>query len=111
MNKEVKKLWLEALRSGDYKQGCNLLRSRNDEFCCLGVLCDLAYKAGIVEEPEITELGDYMYERDVSLLPPKVSKWSGGVGAMGDYDGTSLVNDNDVGKTFEEIAAIIEANF
>lgn len=42
MRKELKEKWLEALRSGKYKQGRGELRSVNDEFCCLGVLCDVS---------------------------------------------------------------------
>lgn len=42
MDKEWKKKWLEALRSGKYKQGQNELRSKDNSFCCLGVLCDIA---------------------------------------------------------------------
>lgn len=33
--------WVDALRSGEYKQGKHVLRSTRDEFCCLGVACDL----------------------------------------------------------------------
>lgn len=40
MNQKIKKKWIEALRSGKYKQGKTLLRSAN-KFCCLGVLCDI----------------------------------------------------------------------
>ena len=46
MNKEYKKLWLEALRSGDYKQARGRLMDVDDDFnktyCCLGVLCKVA---------------------------------------------------------------------
>lgn len=42
MKPEVKKLWLEALRSGAYKQGFGGLRiAEKDTYCCLGVLCDV----------------------------------------------------------------------
>lgn len=41
MNQEIKAKWLEALRSGRYKQGVGCLRSDKDEYCCLGVLCDV----------------------------------------------------------------------
>lgn len=42
MNPDIKALWLEALRSGLYRQGRGRLRrSRNNTFCCLGVLCDV----------------------------------------------------------------------
>ena len=41
MKPEIKTRWLEALRSGRYKQGRSALRTSNNEFCCLGVLCDI----------------------------------------------------------------------
>jgi hypothetical protein len=34
---EIKTLWVEALRSGYYKQGKNVLKD-NNRYCCLGVL-------------------------------------------------------------------------
>lgn len=40
MNAEVKKQWVDALRSGKYKQGKGMLRSYDDKYCCLGVLLD-----------------------------------------------------------------------
>ncbi len=37
---KFKAKWLEALRSGDYKQGYNgELLDGNDNYCCLGVAC------------------------------------------------------------------------
>ena len=45
MTPELKARWVAALRSGEYEQGGGALRrsrpQRPDEFCCLGVLCDL----------------------------------------------------------------------
>jgi hypothetical protein len=35
------KEWVEALRSGEYNQITGRLRSQQDGFCCLGLLCDL----------------------------------------------------------------------
>ena len=43
MKQEIKEKWVSALRSGEYKQGKEGLRIYN-EFCCLGVLCDLYIK-------------------------------------------------------------------
>lgn len=47
MNQEIKAKWVAALRSGEYKQGKTYLQNRDNTFCCLGVLCDLARKAGV----------------------------------------------------------------
>jgi hypothetical protein len=41
MNPVVKEKWITALKSGKYQQGRGQLRSFNDKFCCLGVLCDI----------------------------------------------------------------------
>lgn len=41
MDADVKKKWVEALRSGDYKQGRAMLRPSKDRYCCLGVLCEV----------------------------------------------------------------------
>lgn len=41
MNPEWKKKWVEALRSGKYKQGKEAL-CFGDKYCCLGVLCEIA---------------------------------------------------------------------
>lgn len=38
MNKEAKQLWIDALRSGKYKQGKGCLMDTNNAYCCLGVL-------------------------------------------------------------------------
>lgn len=34
--------WIAALRSGAYKQGTGMLRNIDNNFCCLGVACDLS---------------------------------------------------------------------
>jgi hypothetical protein len=40
MNPEVKAGWIAALRSGKYEQGKSYLH-RGNEYCCLGVLCEI----------------------------------------------------------------------
>jgi len=43
MNPELKAKWVEALRSGKFKQGQSRLHDNNaDTYCCLGVLCVVA---------------------------------------------------------------------
>lgn len=42
MDQEIKKQWLDALRSGKYAQGKSKLKNvSNGEYCCLGVLCEV----------------------------------------------------------------------
>ncbi len=46
MDQKIKKLWLEALRSGVYQQSTSALYYAGSEidhsgYCCLGVLCDV----------------------------------------------------------------------
>lgn len=43
MDKELKAKWVEALRSGDFKQTQSVLHDpQNNSYCCLGVLCKVA---------------------------------------------------------------------
>lgn len=54
MKPHVKAAWLEALRSGRYKQGKGCLRSgppEDSDFCCLGVLCDLGERKAWSQAP------------------------------------------------------------
>ena len=53
MRKDLKKKWIEALRSGRFKQGKNALKT-NDKHCCLGVLCEVV----------ITEAGIFRFLRN-----------------------------------------------
>lgn len=41
MDEKMKKKWTNALRSGEYRQGRQALKTRDGAFCCLGVLCDI----------------------------------------------------------------------
>ena len=48
MKRDIAEKWVAALRSGEYRQGVGLLQAPNTkEFCCLGVLCELAIKDGV----------------------------------------------------------------
>jgi hypothetical protein len=40
IDSDLKERWVAALRSGDYEQGKDTLKSDN-KFCCLGVLLDI----------------------------------------------------------------------
>lgn len=75
MNQRVKKLWVDALRSGEYKQGFEALRSPDDEFCCLGVLCDLYSKEKTIPWDD-TNGGSYTHEGGISFPSQNVKDWA-----------------------------------
>jgi hypothetical protein len=41
MRPELFNQWIDALESGEYKKGKYYLKDNYNQFCCLGVLCDL----------------------------------------------------------------------
>lgn len=43
MKKEWADKWVKALRSGEFKQGIGALKDKNNNYCCLGVLCAIAF--------------------------------------------------------------------
>lgn len=107
MNPDVKARWVEALRSGNYKQGKQALYHAG-RFCCLGVLCDLAVKDEAVEKS-----GEgFGSEKDgfAKLLPPtSVLKWAGVERGFTRDVLNDLATKNDDGVSFAEIADAIEA--
>lgn len=129
MNPEIKAKWLEALRSGEYQQGRERLKSpdSNPRYCCLGVLCDLAVKEGVARWDDSVVIDEHVAidaagRRAWAELPFGVAVWAGVVDSGGDPDGNPWVDDpahdgerntlaslNDSGVSFREIADIIEA--
>lgn len=81
MNPEIKSKWVAALRGGEYRQGVASLRhqgTKGDEFCCLGVLCDLHSKeTGGKWSDEPTCAGEFRYGTETLLLPKPVIDWAG----------------------------------
>lgn len=86
MNKEIKKLWLAGLRSGNYAGGRGALRrpvaGGPDEFDALGVLVDLAADQGVVTRdlvdcPKLGRVYEYGSRRTAVVLPPEVMEWAG----------------------------------
>lgn len=115
MNPEVKTKWLAALRSGQFKQGRGRLARvtpEGEEFCCLGVLCELAVQEGVAKRKLDWEI--FVYDFSEHYLPETVAEWSGlddGQGCRpGTFDSLSVLND-DRCYTFDQIADIIEAEF
>jgi hypothetical protein len=107
---EVQKQWVAALRSGVYQQGNVQLRSEEDRYCCLGIACELAVEAGVIEPPR-KGLDCFYYGDHSALLPEVVLKWMDLRTVSGGFygQGQSLAAMNDNGATFEEIADFIES--
>ena len=127
MKKEVANLWIAALLSGDYEQAAGTLVEVDgisgdiNGYCCLGVLCDLAVKAGAKVDygaPELIDDGpgpgvhwsNARYDGADALLPTSVREWAGMRSTDGalDLEGDeTLAVMNDDGATFQRIAEVI----
>ena len=116
MNADMKQKWVEALRSGRYKQGQQHLRQRDKQgmplYCCLGVLGEVYDHHRWIGDSYGSAPGEEYYPSSDAVLPYEV------VTALGLYDLTDegmdvqdhLANMNDNGQDFTEIADYIEEN-
>jgi hypothetical protein len=111
LDPELKAKWLDALRSGKYKQGQAVLRTSEECFCCLGVLGDIAaptlWATTITSENE-AHISCYAFAslHDNEMLR---EEWLADHGLTIDQ-AVNLASMNDCGKSFAEIADFIEAN-
>lgn len=115
MNKDIKSQWVDALRSGKYTQGRGALRDKNDHFCCLGVLSELAAEAGVVEASQISKRNGWNY---IDVTGPATYSYTQIIGAVAQWAGMdevervfcnqTLASDNDSGMSFDDIADKIE---
>ena len=115
---EIKARFVEALRSRKYPQGRYRLRSR-DNFCCLGVLGDLAVQDGLASWEENALIVDNSYYKE--LFPGQLLSWACESNPANPNEGTDFplfkngpnkdslagANDED-GMSFEEIACLVE---
>jgi hypothetical protein len=106
MNENAKK-WVEALRSGEFKQARERLR-KDRAFCCLGVACELYRR-----DTGLGTWNQYGFKSPSDLsedvLPIDVQRWLELAGPSGQYATSGLATDNDRGAPFEEIANTIES--
>lgn len=124
LKKKVKDRWVKALRSGKYTQGQEKLRDKDDNFCCLGVLCDLHAKAHELPEKKKPIKNWYYSYGGQSEFPPKsVWEWAVKAGHPNVNETGELTKNcynvcdtlegklskfNDSGKSFNWIASYIE---
>jgi len=117
MNENAKK-WIEALRSGKFQQAhaslCLIDEEGEKRYCCLGVACELAVDAGVIPPARESE-GRFFYADQRTNLPVVVAEWLGLATTAGVYNTLldsgerSLIGLNDTGKSFAEIADVIES--
>lgn len=111
MKKEIADMWVKALESGEYKQGKGQLRDIENNFCCLGVLCNLHAQTHPKTAAKQINIGEYC--EMTGFLPENVIRWSGMSSDEGSYGDMKLslfwLNDN--GYSFQEIAQIIRENW
>lgn len=103
MNSEMKANWLKALRSGEYEQCKGRLRLGNG-YCCVGVLCNISGQGKWMEGQILRNLQEYVYlgKRISYPIGPKL------IDNVAVND--AIVNMNDGGKSFAEIADYLETN-
>ncbi len=112
MKKSIMEKWVAALRSGDYYQGSHQLRNEMNEFCCLGVLCNLHAMEHPWSAATQTNPTEYLGRYDTPNY--KVLEWAGmdSRNELGEFkNGLCLTEMNDEGMTFNEIADVIEKKY
>jgi len=105
MDKELKKKWVDALRSGKYEQGRGYLCNEG-LYCCVGVLAEIK---GIPKHKAEASDSLYLYQGQKNMLPA-ITLYELG---LTDDKVHVLVDMNDGGhnhngKSFIEIANYIE---
>jgi len=107
MNPKIKRRWLQALRSGKYTQGKNVLHKiKSDEYCCLGVLCEIAVKDKIIPPPEVETVRNRRcssYDEEARFPSEKVLNWAG----LDGYAAQRIAEVNDSSDSFEEVIPTI----
>lgn len=96
---ENQRRWIEALESGQYKQRQSYLRDWHDNFCCLGVACEV-----IGMKAEISENDFAQYDGQISVAPKKVVEEMELYNNYGEGPEYSLTDLNDMGYDFHYIA-------
>lgn len=126
MNRTRIREWIKLLRSGEFKQTPGALRTGHTrtsrKHCCLGVVCELySVRVGGFWEENNTFVADYNPELldydsetgetyndgavdDESSLPSPVREWLD----LHHQDEGALINLNDDGYSFSQIADVLE---
>lgn len=117
MRKTIAMKWARALESEKYRQGRGALKS-GSQFCCLGVLCEIAPKGTVKTKLKPKGARDTAYDGMTGVPPASVKKWAGLAcdnptlePTLGTLKGRATRLNDDVKLTFNEIAALIRKNW
>lgn len=104
MQPELKKKWVEALRSGEYRQGRDrLYDATTGSHCCLGVLAE------VCEFPRDDAKHNGYYSFGGFVLVSSLGPINSVVG-LNNLETSKLIDMNDSGRSFNSIADWIEEN-
>jgi hypothetical protein len=104
LDQNIKIKWVSALRSGKYQQGKGVLRSSDNTYCCLGVLCDILNPEKWKYQKCNLHISMMGWSGETSKLPlPTLGEVE-----MNELEMNELICMNDVGQSFAEIADFIE---
>lgn len=126
MYQEIAKDWADSLRSGQYQQGFNRLRTEQNGYCCLGVLT-ARYIAKTGRGSWVPNPNSRCYNfvgddgcNGLYSLPKEVIEWAGikpgntscriPAGVFFGYGCLSSINDSQE-VDFKEIADLIEQHY
>lgn len=122
---EARRAWIKALRSGDYRQAREALRTSSESgdvvgYCCLGVACDLYstlvdgewnHDDFIYPDPDAEPDGETINgvrRLETDIVYSAISSWLG----LTNGEEKNLIKMNDEDEcTFEEIADFLEETF
>lgn len=122
MKKTIAEKWVQALRSGKYKQGREVLHNNEDgkdTYCCLGVLCDLYQQDRRSKKKKMLDVEsrwcNVAYDGEDTHLPDAVREWAGmktkdGMWNNEDMDATLVYLNDEKRSNFKTIANVIEKN-
>ena len=121
MKRSLLNKWIARLEDPTTKQGKNMLLKKDGSMCCLGVLCDIVDPNGWTEMPD-EDWGllrkFFVYNKDSNSsylelpknLADELNMFQTGYPIEGKKDSIALINMNDDGISFKEIAALLRNN-
>lgn len=119
-NLEIMRQWSAALRSGEFEQSRgNLAYTSPDgstQYCCLGVLCELAIRAGVPVKKVEDGYGVTYYDGSAGTPPASVRNWAGlGTSILLSLPGIGMRHAFELNDTykmpFPQIADAVDATF